>query len=328
MNKELPYIAETTARVMVLAHPHLFQQAIAGMLTTADYLVIHQRPGEDLLTQIVRENPDLVILDSALPGIDTCQLCSLIKVTESTRLVPVIMVASGRETQDRVKGLEAGADDVLRRPVSRIELLARARSLVRIKRLTDELISIDRALMALATAIEAKDWHTGEPVERVVIYAMLLGQHCNLPPQELKQLRRAAMLHDVGKLSVPESILLKPGPLDAEEWGKIKAHPVLGETICRELGQPRFVLEAVRHHHERYDGQGYPDGLAGDNIPLGASILAIADAYEVMTNPRPYRGPVSQAQALNTIRGQAARQFDPRLAETFVSAIQGCLPVT
>lgn len=320
--------AEASARVMVIAHPSLFRQTIAAMLAVAGHQVVPCRQDEEILAQIGQAGPDLVILDSKLPGLDTYQLCSQIKATEGTRLIPVVMVATVREMEDRLKGLEAGADDVLRRPISRIELLARVRSLVRLKHLTDELIGVDRALMALATAIEAKDQHTEGHVERVANYAVLLGKHCGLSAQELKLLQRAAMLHDVGKLGVRESILLKPGPLYAEEWENVKAHPLLGERICSNLGQPNFLLDIVRHHHERYDGHGYPDSLVGDNIPLGARIMSVVDAYDAMTSRRPYRGPLSQTQALDTLRSQACLQFDPRLVEAFVSIIQRHLPTS
>ncbi|MFH1485574.1 MAG: HD domain-containing phosphohydrolase, partial [Chloroflexota bacterium] len=231
--------------------------------------------------------------------------------------------ASEPSAQDIVAGVEAGCNDFLLKPVDKDVLLPTVRSLLRTKQPTNNMVvDIEDVLTTLSRASELKEGYSKSHVDRVAAYALFLGEALGLSFEERAALRRGALLHDIGKLGISESILLKKGPLDVEERGEINLHPSLGESICRPLGQGKSVLDVVRHHHERFDGKGYPDGLKGDSIPLLARVTAIADAYDAMTNHRPYRDKLPHSRALDIVREEAGGQFDPNLALTFCNLMR------
>lgn len=295
---------------------------IQALLSVAGYHVVTASNGEEALVMVEQESPDLILIDAMMPKMDGFEVCAVLKSKEETRLIPVVMVTPVEETEHKIRGFEAGVDDFLHRPINSVELLARVRCLVRTKRLNDELVNVENAIIALATAIEAKDPYTEGHVDRVANYALILGKEAGLAPWELQALRKAAILHDVGKIGIDESILLKPGSLTEEEFNQLKTHSVIGERICRPLGQNRLILEVILHHHERYDGKGYPDGLAGEDIPIAARIMAVVDAYDALTSDRPYRARRSQEQAVEILKQEAGKQFDPKLATAFISLLE------
>jgi len=297
-------------------------ELIQALLSVAGYHVVTASNGEEALVMVEKESPDLILIDAMMPKMDGFEVCAVLKSKEETRLIPVVMVTPVEETEHKIRGFEAGVDDFLHRPINSVELLARVRCLVRTKRLNDELVNVENAIIALATAIEAKDPYTEGHVDRVANYALILGKEAGLAPWELQALRKAAILHDVGKIGIDESILLKPGSLTAEEFNQLKTHSVIGERICRPLGQNRLILEVILHHHERYDGKGYPDGLAGEDIPIAARIMAVVDAYDALTSDRPYRAQRSQEQAVEILKQEAGKQFDPKLATAFISLLE------
>ncbi len=297
-------------------------ELIQALLSVAGYHVVTASNGEEALVMVEKESPDLILIDAMMPKMDGFEVCAVLKSKEETRLIPVVMVTPVEETEHKIRGFEAGVDDFLHRPINSVELLARVRCLVRTKRLNDELVNVENAIIALATAIEAKDPYTEGHVDRVANYALILGKEAGIAPWELQALRKAAILHDVGKIGIDESILLKPGSLTEEEFNQLKTHSVIGERICRPLGQDRLILEVIRHHHERYDGKGYPDGLAGEDIPIAARIMAVVDAYDALTSDRPYRARRSQEQAVEILKQEAGKQFDPKLATAFVSLLE------
>ena len=297
-------------------------ELIQALLSVAGYHVVTASNGEEALVMVEQESPDLILIDAMMPKMDGFEVCAVLKSKEETRLIPVVMVTPVEETEHKIRGFEAGVDDFLHRPINSVELLARVRCLVRTKRLNDELVNVENAIIALATAIEAKDPYTEGHVDRVANYALILGKEAGLAPWELQALRKAAILHDVGKIGIDESILLKPGSLTAEEFNQLKTHSVIGERICRPLGQNRLILEVILHHHERYDGKGYPDGLAGEDIPIAARIMAVVDAYDALTSDRPYRAQRSQEQAVEILKQEAGKQFDPKLATAFISLLE------
>ncbi|MBE9502286.1 MAG: HD domain-containing protein, partial [Chloroflexi bacterium] len=278
--------------------------------------------GAEALVMVEKESPDLILVDATMPKMDGFEVCAVLKSKEETRLIPVLLVTPIEETEHKIRGFEAGVDDFLHRPINSVELLARVKCLVRTKRLNDELVNVENAIIALATAIEAKDPYTEGHVERVASYALTLGKEVRLAPWELRALHKAAILHDVGKIGVDESILLKPGSLTEEEFNQLKTHTIIGERICRPLGRNRLILEVIRHHHERYDGKGYPDGLAGEDIPIAARIMAVVDAYDALTSDRPYRARRSQEQAVEILKQEAGKQFDPKIATAFISLLE------
>ena len=297
-------------------------ELIQALLSVAGYEVVTASNGEEALVVVEEESPDLILIDATMPKMNGFEVCTLLKSKEETRLLPVLLVTPVQETEYKIRGFEAGVDDFVHRPINSVELLARVRSLVRTKRLNDQLVNVENIILALATAIEAKDPYTEGHVDRVASYALILGRETGLAPWELQLLRKAAILHDVGKIGVNESILLKPGSLSADEFNHMKSHTVIGERICRPLQQDRLILEVIRHHHERYDGKGYPDGLAGEGIPIAARIMAVVDAYDALTSDRPYRGRLSQEQAVQILKQETGKQFDPKIATVFVSMLE------
>ncbi|MFQ5924941.1 MAG: HD-GYP domain-containing protein [Dehalococcoidia bacterium] len=317
-----PFGEEQQAKVLAVDDSQENLELIQALLSVAGYDVITASNGEEALLKVEEEPPDIILLDAMMPKMNGFEVCALLKRKEETRLIPVILVTPVDESEYKVRGFEAGVDDFLQRPINSVEFLARVRSLVRVKRLNDELVNVDNTILALATAIEAKDPYTEGHIDRVASYALSLGKEIGLSLREQQLLRKAAMLHDVGKLGVSESVLLKPGPLTKEEFNHVKTHTVVGEKICRPLQQDRLIAEVIRHHHERYDGKGYPDELAGEDIPLAARIMAVVDAYDALTSDRPYRGQLSQEEALQLLREETGRQFDPKLAVALISMVE------
>jgi putative two-component system response regulator len=246
-----------------------------------------------------------------MPRLTGFQVCEKIKNNPDTYLIPVILITALSERQDRIEGIRMGADDFLSRPVDRTELLARVRSLLRLKQRTDELERAESVLFSLARSIEGKDPYTHGHCERLAEYSARLGEQLELSEDQITALRRAGIVHDVGKIAVPDAILLKPGRLTPE-------HSVVGERICAPLKSFRFVLPIIRHHHEKLDGSGYPDGLRGEAIPVTARVLQIVDVYDALTTDRPYKKAFSITDALQTMKEEVSKGWwDPHVFDQF-----------
>jgi putative two-component system response regulator len=263
--------------------------------------------GAEALARFFEHPPDLVLLDIQMPRLDGFEVCRRMKADPQTRLIPVVIMTGLSAVQDRVRGIAAGADDFLVKPLERTELLARVRSLLHLKSFTDELDRSESVLMSLGASIEGKDPYTKGHCERLADLGARLAKNMGLGPDQVTALRRAGSLHDIGKIAVPDAILLKPGPLTPEEAAVMKTHPEVGERICAPLRTLRLVLPIIRHHHEKMDGTGYPDGLRGDEIPRSARILQIVDVYDALTTERPYRRALSREEALRTMHVEADR---------------------
>jgi len=305
------------------------QRTVMGLLLGRQgHEVITAENGEVALEKVRREDPGLVLLDVNMPGINGFEVCRRIKSNPATRLTPVVLVTTLSAIQDRVRGIEAGADDFLSKPVDPSELLARTRSLLNFKEYVDELERAEAVLFSLARSIEARDAYTGEHCERLARYSVQLGERIGLPEEQLTALRRGGVLHDIGKVAVPDAILLKPNPLTKEETEIMKQHTIVGERICSPLKSLRLVLPIIRHHHEKLDGSGYPDGLKGEGIPLTARVLQTVDVYDALTTPRPYnRGAVSRERALEIMEeGVKKGWWDPNLFGEFLHIPMRKLP--
>ncbi len=274
---------------------------LRSLLELEGYTVITAQDGKAALA-IGRECPvDLAILDVMMPGETGFSVCRDLKTDRRTRLLPVVLVTGLSSTADRILGIEAGADDFISKPLHSEELLARVRSLIRVKQYVDQLEEAEGVVCALAMSIEAKDPYTEGHCQRLSQYSTALGKRAGVAEKEMTALRHGGILHDIGKVAVPEQILCKPGPLTTDERVTVNQHPLVGVKICAPLRSFEAVLPIIRHHHEALNGSGYPDGLKNGKIPLTARILAVADVYDALTTNRSYHQAVSNQMAFEIL---------------------------
>ena len=311
---------KTTGRIVVADDVAANVDLLTKLLEREGHTVRAAPDGLAALELVGRERPDLVISDVMMPGINGYELCRRIKQDPATRLTPVVLVTSLSEREDRLAGIEAGADDFLTKPVDALELRARVRSLLKLKAFTDDLDCADSVILSLGLTVEARDAYTVGHCQRMAAYASAFGAHLGLPEEDVAALHRGGYLHDVVKIGIPDAILLKNGPLTAEEYAVMKRHTMIGDSLCGNLRLLRLVRPIIRSHHERWDGSGYPDGLRGEEIPLVARITAIADVYDALTTERPYRQPVPDYDAFAELRAEAARGWHrAELVDEFIT---------
>src|SRR6266481_208663 len=314
----MKYIPPLSGTILVADDNSTNRELLEELLASQGFTVIPASDGAAALQELSNTQIDLVLLDVMMPHLNGFEVCERIKINPETYLIPVIMITALSDKQDRLEGIKVGADDFLSRPLDRSELLARVRSLLKLKQRTDELERAESVLFSLARSIEGKDPYTHGHCERLSEYSARLGEHLRLSDEQLVALRRAGVVHDVGKIAVPDAILLKPSSLTADEWKLIKEHPVVGERICAPLKSFRFVLPIIRHHHEKFDGSGYPDALRGEAIPVAARVLQIVDVYDALTTDRPYKKAFSITDALQTMKEEVAKGWwDPHIFDQF-----------
>ena len=309
-------------RVLVVDDNPKTMSLMRDLLATRGYDVIAVPDAAQAEAEILRQLPDVVLSDVVMPGKSGYELCREMKENPATRLVPFILITGLSEREDRVRGIEAGADDFLSKPIFPEELFARVKSLIKLKEFTDELETAESVLCTLGLSVESRDPYTEGHCERLAENASNLGQHLTLDEDEIIALRRGGYLHDLGKIAVPDEILKKGADLTAEEWLVMKRHPITGENICRPLKSLRLVLPIIRNHHEHFDGSGYPDGLAAQDIPLLARILQVVDVYDALRTARPYKPALSHEQAAVTMREEARQGlWDEELVIEFFSML-------
>jgi putative two-component system response regulator len=310
------------ARILVVDdHP-----AIAGLmsqlLTQRGYDVVTAANAEQAEAEVRQQTPDLILSDVKMPGKSGYELCRELKSDPATRLIPFVLITGLTDSSDKVRGIEAGADDFLNKPVLAEELTARVKSLLRVKEFTDELETADSVLCTLGLIVEGRDPYTEGHCERLAVRAADLGRHLGLDEDSIVALRRGGYLHDLGKIAVPDAILRKGSDLTLQEWEIMKLHPVTGENICKPLKSLRPVLPIIRHHHEHGDGSGYPDGLRTGEIPLLPRVLQVVDVYDALRTARPYKPAQSHDQAAQTMREEARRGlWDAELVNEFFSML-------
>jgi putative two-component system response regulator len=312
-----------TGTILVVDDQAANRELLDELLTTQGLKVIAVPDGPSALLELTRTQVDLVLMDVMMPNLSGFEICDKMKSNPETCLIPVVLITALSEQEDRIEGIKAGADDFLTRPVDRTELLARVRSLLRLKQRTDELERAEAVLFTLARSIEGKDPYTHGHCERLSEGSTRLGAHLGLAEEEITALRRAGVVHDIGKVAVPDAILLKPGKLTEDEWKLMREHSVVGERICAPLKSFRLVLPIIRHHHEKLDGSGYPDGLRGDAIPMTARILQVVDVYDALTTERPYKRAFSTTDALQTMREEVDKGWwDRHIFDEFEQLIK------
>lgn len=312
-------------RVLLADDTESIRALFEKLLTTEGHQVITVEDGIAALEAVRRHRPDVILLDVGMPGLDGIEVCRRLKSDPLTRLTPVVLVTGLSDLSDRIKGIEAGADDFLSKPVHPHELRARVASLSRMKQLTDALDSAEAAFMTLAMTIEARDSTTNGHCERLASHAVVLGRTLGLPEEDLDALHRGGYLHDVGKVGIPDSVLLKPGALTPAEFDLMKKHPDIGDMLCAPLQSLQHVRPIIRFHHERLNGSGYPLGLKGDAVPLLAQIVGIVDVYDALTSKRPYRDALSHDQAARNLMDEV---WQGKFAKTHVEAFLDTLRAT
>ncbi len=316
-------IAASAETVLVVEDEWPLARLITRLLTQQGFRVDVVADGEAALHSIAVRPPSLVLLDIGLPGIDGYEVCRRVKENPDTRLTPVVLLTGRHGREHRIAGINAGADDFLSKPFDVEELHARIRSLIRLKRYTDELESAESVIVSLALTVEARDSYTEGHCERLARYATALGTELRLSESEIAALRRGGYLHDVGKVGIPDAILLKKTQLTRDEYELMKRHTVIGESLCGNLRSLAPIRAIIRHHHERLDGSGYPDGLRGAAVPLLAQIISIVDAFDAMTTTRPYRSAMTVARACEELCRDAARGALSRdLVGCFLALVQ------
>lgn len=318
--------------ILVVDQQDLNRRLLRGILKKTEYRIIEAQRATDALAILDREKIDLVVIDLMMPEISGPEFCRRLKTNRRTQLIPVLMITSVQGVESEVVGITAGADEFMIKPLHPTVVRARIRSMLRNKAIVDSLEEAESILFTLAQSVEQRDRYTGQHCQRLAAYSVALGNALGLPRNEMLALYRGGYLHDIGKIGIPDSILFKKGFLDDEEWFVMRSHTLKGEEICRPMKSLAPVLPIIRNHHERWDGSGYPDGLAGEQIPLLARILQVGDIYDALTTERPYKPAYSHAEALRVMQEEAERGWrDPELiplfceiASTFATE-RGCL---
>jgi putative two-component system response regulator len=304
--------------ILVVDDKRMNTELLKELLGSRGYRTVAAQSAAAAEAEIRREAPDLILLDVVMPGKSGYDLCRELKEDSKTRLIPIVMITGLTDREDRLKGIEAGADDFLTKPIGSEELFARVSSLLKLKEFTDELETADSVLCTLGLSVEARDPYTEGHCERLAQNAGDLGRYLGVEEECVVALQRGGYLHDLGKIAVPDEILKKGSDLTPAEWVIMKQHPATGETICRPLKSLRLVLPIIRHHHEHSDGGGYPDGLRADEIPLLPRILQVVDIYDALRTARPYKPALSHEQAAVTMLAEArSGLWDEELVSEF-----------
>ncbi|MBZ5705729.1 MAG: response regulator [Acidobacteriia bacterium] len=293
------------------------------LLSTQGYEVVAVQDAAHAEDEILRQPPDVILSDVVMPGKSGYELCRELKDNPDTRLIPFVLITGLSDREDKLRGIEAGADDFLNKPIFAEELFARVRSLLKLKEFTDELETAESVICSLGRSVESRDPYTEGHCERLARNATNLGRHLGLEEESIVALRRGGYLHDLGKIAVPDEVLKKGSNLTPEEWVVMKQHPVTGENICKPLKSLRLVLPIIRNHHEHSDGSGYPDGLRKGEIPLLPRILQVVDVYDALRTARPYKPALGHEQAALTMRDEARTGlWDEELVLEFLSMLE------
>lgn len=309
-------------KILVIDDHSSSRMTAVALLSVEGYDVLEADSGPVGLKRVVESNPDLILLDVMMPGMDGFEVCRRLKADEHTRLIPVVFITALNDRRSRIMGIEAGGDDFLSKPFDRLELAARVKSLVRQKRLNEDLDHAEQVLFSIARAVESRDPNTGDHCERLVAMGKAFGEYIQLSRAEIRNLMWGGYLHDIGKVGIPDAVLLKKGSFTPEERDVMCHHVMIGEKICKPLRTMRGVIPIIRYHHERWDGSGYPDGLVGNAIPYLAQVFQIIDIYDALTSERPYKRAFTSKEALEIIAQETAKGWrNPQLVEQFIEFI-------
>ncbi|MDP2625473.1 MAG: response regulator [Candidatus Rokubacteria bacterium] len=311
------------ATILVVDDDADVRETLSESLDALGYRVLAADSAEAALAVLDTTLPELVLTDVHMGAMSGIELCARLKADPRLQLIPVVILTGVSDLDARVAGLAAGADDFFGKPVELLELRTRVTALLRVKQLLDQLERAEGVITSLGLTIEARDPYTAGHCERIRTYAVALGEALGVDQPMLRALGLAGYLHDLGKISVPDGILLKPGPLTPAERETIQAHAGAGADLVRGLRTLEDVRPLIRHHHEKIDGTGYPDGLKGDAIPLGARIMAVVDVYDALHTARPYKKALPHSEAISILlRETDAGYWEPRIVTTFIEVLK------
>jgi putative two-component system response regulator len=314
---------ERRPRALIVEDDGIVASSVARLLRAQNIDVVVVRDAEQALQCWREDPPDVALVDIVLPGMDGITFCEVLKQDPASRLTPVVIMTGFEDPEYRLNGIKAGADDFFIKPFPAPQLIARVQALLRMKGHIDDLESAESVLLALARSVEGRDPSTEGHCERLSTNAAELGRRLGLPDEQLVALTRAGQLHDIGKIAVPDTILLKDGPLTPDQWSVMREHPITGEHICRPIRAFDQALPIIRYHHERLDGSGYPDGLIGDAIPMPARVLQVVDIFDALTMERPYKPALGIPEALEVLRAETDRGWrDPHAVQAFGAMVQ------
>jgi putative two-component system response regulator len=326
----------TNSTILIVDDSEGSREIMGALLESQGYNLLFATNGIEALEQATHHMPDLILLDVMMPGMDGFTVCQRLRSNPHTAEVPIILVTALDDRTSRLQGIEVGADEFLTKPIDRIELATRVRTITRInryrllleerhrveehmRRAAHELeTAYDTTLMGWARALDLRDKETEGHSQRVTRMTVRLAQALGVPEADIVQMRRGALLHDIGKLGIPDAILQKPGPLDEDEWVIMRKHPLYAYDMLAPIPFLGTALDIPYYHHEKWDGSGYPCGLAGEDIPLAARIFAVVDVWDALTNDRPYRAAWTPERALNHIQSLVGTHFDPQVVAAFV----------
>ena len=313
--------------IMVVEDDPAIRHVLSELLSALGHGVVTAESAEKAVALLDVISPDLVITDVHMGAMSGIELCARIKSDPRYELTPVVVLTAVADIDARVAGLAAGADDFFPKPVDFNELRARLGALLRVKGLLDQLERAEEVITTLGLTIEARDTYTAGHCDRLARYAVAVGEALNVDAGMMKALRLGGYPHDLGKIAVPDGILLKPGPLSVEERARIRLHPGKGADLVLGLKSLEDVRPIMKYHHERWDGSGYPDRLAGEDIPLGARIIAVVDVFDALHTERPYKVAMSRAEAVAILeRETEAGYWDPRVVTAFLGVLRGLDP--
>ena len=310
-------------RILVVDDEAANRGLVRRVLDPLGYEVVEASDGQEALALISAQSPDLVLLDLVMPRMDGYAVVRALKSDPKTRLIPVVMLTSQDQLTEKIRAVEYGVDDYLCKPFHVLELSTRVRSLVNLKRYTDELEHVSKVIEGIAEVVESRDRYTGNHCKRLGSYAVRVGRHLKLAEEDLEVLKLGGVLHDLGKIAVSDTILNKPGRLTPDEFELMKGHPKVGSDLLRNMRTLERVMPLVRHHHEKLDGTGYPDRIGGKEIPLLVRITSVVDVFDALHSRRPYKEPFDLERSLGILREEAAKGWwDGEVVEALRQTMQ------
>jgi putative two-component system response regulator len=309
-------------RILIVDDEPANRGLVRRVLEPQGYQVIEAGDGVEALALIAQSLPDLILLDLNMPKLGGHAVVESVKRDPRTRLIPVVMLTSQDQFSEKMRAMESGVDDYLIKPFNTVELVTRVRSLINLKRFTDELEHASKVIEGIAVVVESRDRYTGSHCKRLGLYAARIGRHLKLGEEDLRILQLGGVLHDLGKIAVPDAVLNKPGKLTPEEYDIMKSHSAVGSELLRNLRTLERVLPLVRHHHEKLDGSGYPDRIGGKEIPLLVRITSVVDVFDALHTRRPYKDPFPLEKCFSILKEETRRGWwDPEVVDALQKVI-------